>query len=124
MLKPFLVPKNCFKPLSTNELQVQDYSSSSVSRIEKITLQNVSQLNFSSITGYMVAEYDKHWWIGCVLESNPEKKEVTMNFLHPHGPGKFFSFRDPPERFTIDLNNLLLAAEPKTKNWSAILHYF
>ena len=46
-----------------NELQVQDYSSSSVSRIEKITSQNVSQLNFSSITGYMVVEYDEHWWI-------------------------------------------------------------
>ena len=63
-----------------------------MSRIEKITAQNVSQLNFSSVTGYMVAEYDEHWWIGCVLESNPEKREVTMNFLHPHGPRQFFSF--------------------------------
>ena len=76
--------------------------------------QNVSQLNFSSVTGYMVAEYDEHWWIGCVLESNPEKREVTMNFLHPHGPRQFFSFRDPPDIFTVDLNDPLLAVEPKT----------
>ena len=110
---------HCFKPLSTNELQVQDYSSSSVSRIEKITSQNVSQLNFSSVTGYMVVEYDEHWWIGCVLESNPEKREVTMNFLHPHGPSQLFSFRDPPDIFTVDLNDLLLAVEPKTTTgWS------
>ena len=33
-----------------------------MSRIEKTTTQNVSQLNFSSVTGYMVAEYDEHWW--------------------------------------------------------------
>ena len=85
-----------------------------MSRIEKIMTQNVSQLNFSSVTGYMVAEYDEHWWIGCVLGSNPEKKEVTMNFLHPHGPRQFFSFRDPPDIFTVDLNYPLLAVEPKT----------
>ena len=76
--------------------------------------QNVSQLNFSSVTGYMVAEYDEHWWVGCVLGSNPEKREVAMNFLHPHGPRQFFSIRDPPDIFTVDLNNLLLAVEPKT----------
>ena len=71
------------------------------------------------ITGYMVVEYDEHWWIGCVLESNKEKREVTMNFLHPHGPGQFFSFRDPPDIFTVDLNDLLLAVEPKsTTGWS------
>ena len=110
---------HCFNPLSTYELQVQDYSSSSVSRIEKIMSQNVSQLNISSITGYMVEEYDEHWWIDCVLGSNPEKMEVTMNFLHPHAPGQFFSFRDPPGIFTIDLNDLFLAVEPKTTTgWS------
>ena len=97
MLKPGTQKLHCFKLLSTNELQVQDYKSSCVSRIEKIMSQNVSYLNFSSITGYMVVEYDEHWWIGCVLESNPEKREVTMNFLHPHDPGQFFSFRDPPD---------------------------
>ena len=56
-------------------------------------------------------EYDEHWWIGCVLESNPEKREVTMNF--PHGPHQFFSFRDPPDIFTVDLNDPLLAVDPK-----------
>ena len=76
-------------------------------------------LNFSSVTGYMVVEYDEHWWIGCVLESNPEKREVTMNFLHPHGPSQLFSFRDPPDIFTVGLNDLLLAVEPKTTTgWS------
>ena len=82
--------------------------------LEKIASQNVSQVNFSSITGYMVAVYDEYWWIGCVLESNPEKREVTMNFLHPHGPGQFFSFRDPRDIFTVDLNDLLLVVKPKT----------
>ena len=76
-----------------------------MSRIEKITSQNVSQLNFSSITGYMVAEYEEHRWISCVLESNPETREVTINFLHPHGPGQFFSFRKP--------SDILLAVKPK-----------
>ena len=45
------------------------------------------------------------------MESNPEKREVTMNF--PHGPRQFFSFRDPPDIFTVDLNDPLLAVEPK-----------
>ena len=39
---------------------------------------------------------------------------VTRYFLRPHGPGQFFSFRDPPDIFTVDLNDLLLAVKTKT----------
>ena len=114
MLKQFLVPKNFIALNHYPRMNFKHKSSSSVSRIEKITSQNVSQLNFSSITGYTVVEYDEYWWKGFVLGSNPEKREGTMNFLHPHGPGQFFSFRDPPDIFTVDLNDLLLAVETKT----------
>ena len=38
------------------------------------------------------AIYDGAWWVACVTGTNPEMQEVTLLFLHPHGPSRSFLY--------------------------------
>ncbi|CAL4122367.1 unnamed protein product, partial [Meganyctiphanes norvegica] len=41
---------------------------------------------------YAAAVYDDNWWIGLVLKKHEHEDEcdVTMKFMHPKGPSKYF----------------------------------
>ena len=42
--------------------------------------------------GYVVATYDKCWYISFVAEINIDKEDVKAIFLHPKGPASSFPF--------------------------------
>ena len=56
-------------PVSSTAIKVKPFSSSTVSRIERVSLdhQTVAALPTSAIGGYVTVAYDGYCWIGCVL---------------------------------------------------------
>lgn len=70
--------------------------------------------NVSAITGYVTVDYDGHWWVACVMEHSPERHEVDVKFLHPHGPSPSYTFPEPSDHLTIDYQDVLTTVEPTT----------
>jgi hypothetical protein len=64
--------------------------------------------------GYVAVIYDSAWWVGYVLKTDPELQEVTVTFLHPHGPSKSFSYPDPADVLTVHISDLLTSVDLKT----------
>ena len=51
-----------------------------------------SSLNAADIPlmSYICCVYDSNWWMGLVVEIDFLKNDIRINFLHPHGPYKYF----------------------------------
>ena len=77
---------------------MQEYSTSSVCRTETVdTLSSCSSVSIQEAKGYMAVVYDSAWWVGYVIKTDNELQEVTVTFLHPHGPSNSFSYPDPAD---------------------------
>lgn len=70
--------------------------------------------NVDLISGYITAEYDGFWWLGCVVKMKQESRLVKVNFLHPHGPAPSFFFPEREDIFEIDVADFLKSAAPLT----------
>ena len=105
----------CFLPLTTRTLQVKEYSTNSVCRTETVDrLSLCSSVSIKDAKGYVAVIYDSAWWVGYVLKTDPELQEVTVTFLHPHGPNKSFSYPDPADVLTVHISDLLISVDLKT----------
>ena len=69
-------------PILDNTVQVKFYSSSDVSRKERIKNEIPPEL----IAGFVTCLYEQNWWLACVLEVCSANKEVKLTFLHLHSP--------------------------------------
>ena len=77
--------------------------------------------SFPSVTikqgGYVVATYDKCWYIGFVAEIDMDKRDVKVNFLQPKGPGSSFQFPKHNNVCWIPTRHILCCIElPNTSN--------
>ena len=81
-----------FVPINTTSLQVREFSASCNVRIENVQVvaAHHRSINTCDAKGYATAIYEDEWWLGYVTGSNLEAQEVTLSFLHPHGPSKSF----------------------------------
>jgi hypothetical protein len=71
-------------------------------------------VNIARINGYVTAMYDGFWWLAYVLSTLSVSAEVELNFLHPHGPSRSFSYPTRPDRLVISLQEILTGVDPKT----------
>ena len=51
--------------------------------------------------------YDGYWWLAYVLITLRDSAEVELNFLHPHGPSRSFSYPSRPDKLVISLQDIL-----------------
>ena len=77
---------HCFLPVSTEAVEVRDFSLSFIKKIEQVVNIADSTVNTARISGYVTAMYDGFWWLAYVLNTTGDSTEVELNFLHPHGP--------------------------------------
>ncbi len=103
-----------FKPISRNCIEVREFSSSSTTRAYITEYSAHSENNVDLISGYITAEYDGFWWLGCVVKMKQESRLVKVNFLHPHGPAPSFFFPEREDIFEIDVADVLKSAAPLT----------
>ena len=89
-----------FVPLSLSTLEVRDNSKSD--RTVTVTIKaNAKGIDPNSICGYMTKVYDGKWCVGYVMQVKLDVQEVTVYFLHSHGPIKYFRFPQHADIFTV-----------------------
>ena len=79
-----------------------------------VSVSQASAIALGDIKGYMTGKYNAAWWLGYVTETDPSMQEVTVTFLHPHGPsrGHFTIQASTPDILTsVDL---LTSVNPNT----------
>ena len=106
-----------FRPLSSEEVEVREFSSSNDKRVECVSsvkkgCSNINKL--STIQGYVTACYDGSWWLGCVTKSMPESDEVEVSFLHPKGPAKSFKYPPVGDILVMSYQDILTIVNPST----------
>ncbi len=107
---------HCARPVSKELLHVSSYSSSTASRLERVTVHqnDTCVIELASIKGYCLATYDGHWYLACVLEVKPGSNEVMLSFLHPHGPAHSFVYPSPSDELIVDVSDVLMIVNPVT----------
>ena len=78
-----------FIPLTRNKVSTKVYSLSTTSKEERVTFLE-SELPIEEICGFVTLLYEKHWWVGCVLQLDEDNGEAMISILHPHGPSSSF----------------------------------
>ena len=61
-----------FLPISKDKLEVREFSASPVAREECVSLMQYASIQRPVMRGYVIAVYDGHWWLACVLRSLEE----------------------------------------------------
>ena len=69
------------------------------------------QLSPREISGYVTCVYVNQWWVAYTLETHDDTEEVTLSFLHPHGPSQYPS---RPDIFTVSGSDVLTRVNPTT----------
>ena len=56
---------------------------------------------------YVSCIYDTFWWVGKVTKVNVHEDDLKIEFLHPHGPRKAFSWPSVPDKCFISVSKIL-----------------
>ncbi len=103
-----------FVPVSETKLQVREYSNSSSSTVVSVIKNSIKELELEAIQGYIAVEYNEKWWVAYVDELRPGTHEVSVNFLHPHGPSPSYLFPEPQDTLVVDISDVLIPISPST----------
>ena len=56
---------------------------------------------------YVSCIYNTFWWVGIVTEVNVHEGDLKIEFLHPHGPRKTFSWPSVADKCFVPAPNIL-----------------
>ena len=59
------------------------------------------------VSMYVSCICDAFWWVGIVTEVNVHKGDLKIEFLHPHGPRKTFSWPSVADKCFVPVSNIL-----------------
>ena len=103
---------HCFIPNSRDSLQTKRYSTSSTSKLERVT-KLATDLELEQVTGYVTCKHQDHWWLAQVLAKDSDNGEL-LNLLHPYGPSRSFKHPPSPNVITLALVDVQTIVEPRT----------
>ena len=63
---------------------------------------------------FVACKYDSFWWVGLIGEVVEVNKDVKVVFLHPHGPGKSFTWPNREDCCWVPLTNILQVIKTST----------
>ena len=82
-----------FEPSSTTSIKGKQLSDEHVYFIKDHSLSALPTVSKIALTlkpnDYATCIFDGFWWLVLVDLINPEEKDVTCKFMHPHGPTVF-----------------------------------
>lgn len=67
--------------------------------------------------------YDSLWYFGMVREVNIEEQDVTVQFLHPHGPSPSFSWPKREDVCAVPIPHVLAIVEPPKTMTGRTYHF-
>jgi len=80
------------------------------------TVQNLYQLDDIMPQEYVAAKYDDNWWIGLVKKRDTLQNDISVEFMHPHGPSQSFHWPTSEDSCWVSLNCILLKLQVPTEN--------
>ena len=101
---------HCFCPVSLFKVKVSQFSTSTQTRQETVTAEK-HVIRFEEVEGYVTVQYG-WWWLGMVMSLNQREREVAINFLHPHGPARSFTYPERPDNHVVGMGDILTTAHP------------
>ena len=104
-----------FVPLSASQIG-HKLSSEDVSYIDIHDFHLTSNFQISDIAPmhYITCIYNSLWWVGIVTEVNAEEGDVTVKFMHPHGPRKTFNWPEIDDTCFVPIKKILCIISPIT----------
>ena len=69
--------------------------------IKEIDIKNIKCFS------YISCMYYTFWWVGIVTEVNVYEGDLKIEFLHPHGPRKTFSWPSVADKCFVPASNIL-----------------
>ncbi|KAL5509652.1 hypothetical protein EMCRGX_G005052 [Ephydatia muelleri] len=110
---------HCFIPISPNTLEVKLFSSSTVSRREKVEVGSAPVLTpqATAISGYVTMAYDGECWLGCVVGANTTEHAITVKFLHPCIPASSFVYPEREYQLNVDYSDVCDLCQCNHCNW-------
>ena len=97
-------------------MRAWEFSASSSAREVSVVKDTVreEEVELGAIAGFIAVEYDGKWWIACVNEIFPQSNEVSVNFLHPHGPSPSYFYPRRSDSLVVDVDDILVQLSPTT----------
>ncbi|XP_063243365.1 uncharacterized protein LOC134542780 [Bacillus rossius redtenbacheri] len=102
-------------------------------KIEIVVQSNQIKTHYSindfQVGQFVACVYDQNWWMGQITGISKELNDMTVSFMHPHGPAKGFQWPQESgkkkDECPVPLQNVLLAvSNPTPLGQSARLHTF
>lgn len=65
--------------------------------VQKVQVLMQLKRHAFSVSDFSIGEfvgciYEDNWWIGCITSISQELDDITVSFMHPHGPAKGFQW--------------------------------
>ena len=60
---------------------------------------------------YVNCIYDTFWWVGIVTEVNVHEGDLKIEFIHPHGPRKTFTWPSVADKSFAPASNIVLLSQ-------------
>lgn len=104
-----------FAPLSTSNIGHKLTSEDeSYTDNHDFNLPSILEISDISPMQYVTCVYNSFWWIGIVNEINAEEGDVTVKFMHPHGPRKTFNWPQIEDTWFVPIKKILCVVSPTT----------
>ena len=104
-----------FIPVSKDRITVKAFSSSTLSKEERVSCEVDVDVPVESISGFVTCVVNREWWLACVLQLSPDEKQVRVTLLHPPGPSKSFRFPTSEHIVTVTVKDILTVVDPRTR---------
>ena len=106
-----------FIPRSTETVEVRQFSTSTICRVERVLLKDSTTTTCIPppvATGYVTVAYDNSCWLGYVIGFNESEGGVKVKFLHPCIPSSSFVYPNREDIMDMDPSDILTHVAPTT----------
>ena len=93
------------KPLGSERVKEPELSGGALTH-EQVSMKNCE------IGKYACCIYDGKWWVGLILETSEEENDVSISFMHPHGPATSFHWPSREDTCFVPLPCILCIVNP------------
>ena len=104
---------HCFIPQCNNKVLTKMFLNLSGGKPERVTVLTKEEIPLNKIKGFVTTVYDKHWWLGCVIEVNEDENKVNVNLLIPHGPSQSFKYPVKERIVVVPIEDILTKVDPR-----------
>ena len=104
-----------FIPVSKDRITVKAFSSSTLSKEERVSCEVDDDMPVESISGFVTCVVNREWWPACVLRLSPDENQVRVTLLHPPGPSKSFRFPTSEHIVMVTVKDILTVVNPRTR---------